>query len=697
MDTQDLLFEIGTEEIPARFMPGAIKQLQEKAAELFRDNRLHFREVVAYGTPRRLVLFVKDLAGKQDDREEKKKGPSIDVAFDQEGNPTKASLGFAGKLGLKVEELQVERSDKGEYLMAVLKVTGKKTPQLLAELLPTLVKSINFPKNMYWQQNGVRFARPIRWLLCLYGSQVIPFSFAGVKSGRETRGHRTVPDPLVIKNPDHYFKSLEEAGVIVAQNKRADMILEGVKAAAEKFQKQACIDPDLLEEVTFLVEQPEAIPCSFPEEYLELPREVLVTTMQKHQRFFPVEDQKGKISPFFVAVSNNRQAPSSNVRRGNEKVLNARLADARFFYSEDLKTPLEKKVTKLEQILFQEELGTVYDKTRRLVSLTRFLTEHLPCIGEEQQKGALRAAYLSKADLATSMVGEFPELQGIMGREYALKSGEREATATAIYEHYLPRFAGDALPVTFAGIILALADKADHLAGCFAIGIRPTGSQDPYALRRQSLGILQILLEHKVPVSFEEIIGRALTLLKTKLNDLDEVSLVAEIKSFAWQRLRYLFQEKGIDYDIVESVLNIPLGIIEPLWQRALFLQNNRDSSVLSSVAESYVRVANLARQASPDHILKEELLIDKAEGVLYQSYLIAREKATRLLPKNDLQGVLLVLAGLKDEVDIFFDEVMVMVEDEIIRNNRLKLLQKIQKLYLTVADFSKIVFRNQS
>ncbi|NLL21050.1 MAG: glycine--tRNA ligase subunit beta [Firmicutes bacterium] len=699
-DVRDLLLEIGCEEIPARFMPGGLKGLRETAERLFRDNRLAYHEVLAYGTPRRLVLFVKGLAERQSQQEEKIKGPSKDAAFDQDGNPTKAALGFAGRLGLKVEELKIEKAGKKEYLVALRSIAGKKTADVLSTLLPDLLKGLSFPKNMFWEKSRIRFPRPIRWILCLYGSEMISFSYGGLQSGRETRGHRFLaPATVNVLDPEHYFACMEESAVVLDQDKRKKLIEEEVKSAAAAYKLEAFIDPSLLEEVNYLVEKPEALFCSFPEKYLELPREVLVTTMQHHQRYFPVEDSEGRLSPHFIAVSNNGAAQPATVRGGNERVLKARLADAQFFYEDDLKTPLEKQVIKLKSILFQEELGTVYEKAERLVTLTEYIGNRLDGLDKANKEAALRAAYLAKADLVTNMVGEFPELQGIMGREYALKSGEREDVAQAIYEHYLPRFAGDRLPVTEAGALLALADKVDHLAGCFALGIRPTGSQDPYALRRQSLGLLQILLEHGFHLPLTELIRHALELYRKRvtLQEMDLEDLTAQIRDFILQRLRYLFQERGMDYDLVEAVLGSSLDEIAPLWNRVNFLQANRESEHLMQAAAAYTRAANLARQAPAGEPVDEKLFLEEVEKKLFGCYTAAKEKIERAVEEDNFGQVLAELAGLKTPLDLFFDQVLVMVDDNRIRLNRLALLQQIKELFQLLADFSKIVFSTQN
>ncbi len=699
-DTRDLLLEIGCEEIPARFMPGGLKGLREVAGKLCRENRLAYREILAYGTPRRLVLLVKGLAESQSRQEEKVKGPSKEAAFDGSGNPTKAALGFADRMGLKIEELKIEKAGKKEHLVALRSIAGKKTTEVLSILLPDLCKGLSFPKNMFWEENRIKFPRPIRWILCLYGPVMIPFSYGGVQSGRETRGHRFLaPAAVSVLDPEHYFDCLRVSSVVLDQDERKKLIEEGVKSAAAAYKLEVSIDPSLLEEVNYLVEKPEALFCSFPEKYLELPREVLVTTMQHHQRYFPVEDSEGRLSPYFIAVSNNGAARPATVRGGNERVLKARLADAQFFYEDDLKIPLEKQVIKLKNILFQEELGTVYEKTERLAGLTEYMGNRLGGLDKAGKEAALRAAYLAKADLVTNMVGEFPELQGIMGKEYALKSGESPDVAQAVYEHYLPRFAGDRLPRSKAGALLALADKADHLAGCFALGIRPTGSQDPYALRRQGLGLLQILLEHGFHLPLTELIRYALELYRERetLRGMDLEGLAGQIRDFILQRLRYLFQERGMDYDLVEAVLGSSADEIALLWERVSFLQANRENVHLISAAAAYTRAANLARQAPAGGPVDKELLLEEAETKLFDCFTAAREKFGKAAKEGDFGRMLAELAGLKTPLDFFFEQVLVMVDEDRIRLNRLALLRQIKELFQLFADFSKIVFSAQN
>ncbi len=694
MITRDLLLEIGTEEIPARFMPGALDQLQERAARLLEEYRLDYAWIKTMGTPRRLVLQIDNLAAEQKSLREKKKGPSREAAFDERGNPTQAARGFAAKLGVPLESLEIEVVGKGEYLVAVQEIQGEPTLRVLTALLPALIKSLAFPKTMYWESSKVRFARPIRWLLCLYGEETVSFSYAGLDSGQQTRGHRFLaPGPFVVQNPDHYYTVLAENKVLLDPAARAAEIRKQAEQAAASAGVELYLDPALLEEVTYLVEYPCAVLCSFPESFLQLPRDVLVTTMQSHQRYFPTQDESGAIRPYFVAISNNNSAPEENIRSGNEKVLKARLADADFFYAEDLKAPLSDYVEALKSVLFQEELGTVYEKTNRMIVLVDFLSQQLPAVKPETIRAAQRAAFLSKADLVTHMVGEFPELQGIMGQEYARISGESPEVARAIMEHYRPRFAGDELPQTLPGALVSIADKLDHLAGCFAIGIRPSGSQDPYALRRQGLGLLQVILEHDIRVSIREMMGFALELFRERLQDLNVEERVLELTDFTWHRARYYFQEKGFDYDLVEAVLHSPVDRIPDLERRLDFLQQKRADQHLADAATAYIRIANLANQAASQEEVRESLLREPAEKDLYEKYRATVEQLAVDLAENNLESVLSSLSGLKKEVDFFFDEVLVMAKEEELRSNRLALLAQLQNLYLNLADLSRIVF----
>ncbi len=694
MITKDLLLEIGTEEIPARFMPGALNQLQERAARLLAEYRLDYARIKTMGTPRRLVLQVEDLAADQKSLREKKKGPSREAAFDEQGNPARAARGFAAKLGVPLEDLEIETMGKGEYLVALQEIKGEPTLKVLNALLPALIKSLAFPKTMYWEASKVRFARPIRWLLCLYGEEMVPFSYAGLESGQQTRGHRFLaPGPFAVQNPDHFCNVLADSQVLLDPAVRSAEIRKQAEQATASAGVELYLDPELLEEVTYLVEHPCAVLCSFPESFLQLPRDVLVTTLQSHQRYFPTQDASGAIRPYFVAISNNSSAPVENIRSGNEKVLKARLADAEFFYTEDLKTPLSDYVEALKSVLFQEELGTVFEKINRMKALVDFLSQRLPAITPETIKAAQQAAFLSKADLVTHMVGEFPELQGIMGQEYARRSGESPEVARAIMEHYRPRFAGDELPQTLPGALVSIADKLDHLAGCFAIGIRPSGSQDPYALRRQGLGLLQVMLEHDIRVSFREMMGFALGLFRERLEGINVEEQVHELKDFTWHRARHHFQEKGFDYDLVEAVLHTPVDSLPDLGRRLDFLQQKRADKRLADAATAYIRIANLANHAASPAEVREDLLRESAEKDLYQKYGATVEQLAADLSEDNLESVLSALSELKKEIDFFFDEVLVMAKEEELRNNRLALLVQLQNLYLNLADLARIVF----
>ncbi|MGH7430001.1 MAG: glycine--tRNA ligase subunit beta, partial [Candidatus Methylomirabilaceae bacterium] len=490
--TKDLLFEIGTEEIPSGYMAPALKDLEAEARRLFQEQRVAFSGVRTFGTPRRLVLYVERLEETQSDRVREIIGPARSVAYDQEGRPTKAALGFARAQGIPVEKLQVKTLDRGDYVVASIEERGARLEELLPAILPRLVSSLSFPKFMRWGQGTTRFVRPIRWLLALYGGRVIPFDIDGVRSGNRTFGHRFLSRGQIrIRGFEDYVKRLEERHVIVDQARRRQLVVKLAQEAAAKVGGKPVLDDDLVESVTYLVEFPNVVCGGFQREYLSLPRDVIMTPMRKHQRYFPVVDKAGQLLPHFIAISNMQARDMEVIREGNERVLRARLKDADFFFKEDRKIPLADRVPKLGGIIFQERLGTMLDKVERLQQLVAYLCGR---IAPELTDDAQRAAQLCKADLVTTMVKEFPNLQGTMGREYARLSGESPAVAHAIEEHYLPRFAGDRLPESLCGAIVGLADRIDSICGCFGIGLIPSGSEDPYALRRLGQGVVQLLL-----------------------------------------------------------------------------------------------------------------------------------------------------------------------------------------------------------
>ncbi len=683
-----LLFEIGCEEIPSRFIPGALEQLKKAAAELLTDYRLKHETVEAWGTPRRLTLKVAELEESQPDLVEQIKGPPADRAYDEQKNPTKALLGFIQGHGVNLEAVRQEELKGALYIMIDKETRGRPTPELLAELLPKLIQKLSFPRPMYWQQKEVRFARPIRWLLALYGNHPVHFNYAGVEAGRATYGHRFLaPGPFNVDSADHYFKVLVDKYVVVDPLKRREMILEQLNKKAEEQGGKALIDEGLLEEVTYLVEYPVAVDGAFDPAYLDLPQEVPIISMQYHQRYFPiVEKESGRLMPSFVGISNNLF--NLNIRKGYAKVLSARLADGRFFFNEDRKVPLESYIKKLKSVVFLESLGTLDQKRLRLIELTGKLGKALK-LPAEQIETAKRVAHLCKADLVTSLVKEFPELQGVMGREYARLSGETEAVAVGIHEHYLPRFSGDRIPESLEGALVSLADRIDTLAGCFAIGIQPTGSQDPYALRRQAQGAIAILNSFGLQLTLDQYIGIGLETITAalKLEDAKQTELQTQLADFLLQRIRFALQEKEIEHDLIEAVLGVPFTAVYEIFNKAAVLKDYLNGPLLDEVIVAYNRVANLAGKAEGGKVEKA-LFEDIAEKELLRT-LQAVENA--LKGQEDPALILEKLQILKQPIDHFFDSVMVMAEDEKLRKNRLNLLAALKGTFNRLADFSKL------
>jgi len=689
--TKDLLLEIGLEEVPAKFMPPALAQLKELAQNTLQEQRVNFTEVITHGTPRRIVLAVKGLAEKQGDLAKEVRGPAKKAAFDAEGNPTKAVLGFAKSQGVDIGSLEIRDIGSGEYIFAKLEEKGKDTLAILPEILPQLMTSLNFPKSMRWGNQDLRFVRPIKWLLALYGGDVVPFELAGVWSSNTTLGHRFLSEgPLTIKDSNDYFQKMAENFVVVKEKERESLILEQVKATA-KFQKgEILLDEDLLTEVNYLVEYPTALYGSFAEEYLALPAEVLITSMREHQRYFPVVDNQGKLMPGFITVRNGTKDYLDIVRDGNERVLRARLSDAKFFFDEDKKTPLVEQVDKLKTLLFQEGMGSVYDKVQRLRKLVKLIAGRLQ-VAEKVEETVERIALLSKADLVTNMVKEFTELQGVMGREYALASGEEKSVAVGIFEHYLPRFAGDILPETEAGRIASLADKIDTLVACFSLGLIPTGSQDPYALRRQAYGIVNILLEAELPLALGDLVDDALSLLPADNLKATPAKIKEDVLEFFRQRIKNLLLDKGIKYDVVDAVMDVSYENVGNLWLRAKSVSEFSQNPQLENLLAGFTRVDNLAKKAERAGV-KAELLAEEPEKQLYQAYLVVKDEIWRALQQKNYIQAMLWLAKIRIRVDAFLEETMVMVEDKAVRDNRLALLRDIQSLFLVIANFSQIV-----
>jgi glycyl-tRNA synthetase beta chain len=691
--SKDFVLEIGTEEIPARFMGPAINQMEELTAKWLKENRLGHETAAAFGTPRRLVVYIKGLAEKQEEYLAEVKGPAKKAAFDANGNPTKAAEGFARSQGLAVNDLITKENPSGEYLFAVKKQSGQDTALLLPDFCRSIVNGLAFPKPMRWGSKEIRFARPIRWLLSLFGSEIISFEIEGLPSGRASMGHRFLSKGLIeIGQASDYIAKMKSEYVIVNHHQRKEMIWGQVTALAAKEGGQVEPDDELLEEVTHLLEYPTALCGTIAENYLRLPKEVLVTPMREHQRYFPVIGSDGKLLAKFITVKNGTDSYLDIVRAGNEKVLRARLADAEFFYEEDLKTPLKDKIVKLKKIVFHESLGTIYEKTERMEALGTYLAKESGINDSNTLSDIKEAAYLSKADLVTNMVFEFPELQGIMGKEYAARSGEKPAVAVAVFEHYLPRFSGDILPETAVGRIISITDKIDSIVGCFAVGIQPTGSQDPYALRRQALGICHIALDAKMDFSLSGLIEVAYSRYEGKIKaKLSLAEIKTEVGEFFRQRLKNIFMDRGISYDLVDAVLAAGFDRFTDTLMRAEALADLRSQEIFGKLLTAYNRVSNLAQNAIHDNV-DSGLFVEAAEKTLFDVYEKTKDEMQVFLNERRYKQFLQKFALLRQHIDNFFESVMVMVNDEKIKVNRLALLKKIANLTASVVDLTKIV-----
>jgi len=685
---KDLVFEIGTEEMPSAAVYSGIKQLGENAEKLLEENRFSYKEIRTMGTPRRLVLLVSALSEKQDDLVKEVKGPAKKAAYSDDGKPAAAAIGFARGQGVDVDTLVVKQVAQGEYVFAVKKEKGLSVAKVLPEILRQIASSITFPKAMRWDESDTQFVRPARWLLALFGDTKIKFDFSGLKSDNLTWGHRFLADnPIKVEISNDYLSAMKKGKVLVDETERAQYIEKKAQEAAKKVGGNVVIHFNTFDEVVQLAEYPHVISGSFSKEYVKLPRDVLITSMESHQRYFPVENNKGTLLPFFIVVHNGDPKSDDIICRGHERVLRARLADAKFFFEEDQKKPLKDKVEKLKGVVFQEELGTVFDKTKRIEKLAAYIAKELQC-KEDVIKNVKRAAYLCKADLVTEMVVEFPTLQGVMGREYALLSGENKATAAAIFEHYLPRYAGDALPGTLEGKILSIADKVDSIVGCFSIGFLPTGSEDPYALRRQAQGIISIFLENDFDLDLGYILMRSIDMYKApKLG----LIIYADLGRFFRSRLRAQFLNEGFKYDVIDAVL--ALGISNPadLRNRINAVTSLRDTIEMEDVIIAFTRCSNLAKPELGDCV-KKNLLKEKEEKKLFEVMEKVVKSVNKEIGKRDYDQAIKNLALLRPDVDLFFDEILVMAKEKSTRENRLALLNKCVDCYLKVADFSKLV-----
>lgn len=711
-----LLFEIGTEEIPAKFMPGILKQLKELAAAKMQELRIPFEDITVYGTPRRMAFIADGVAETQADVVVEAKGPSVKIAY-VSGAPSKAAQGFARGQGVDVKDLVV----RDNYVYAVKHLAGQPVVELLPGLLMDILTSLSFPKTMRWADYEFRFVRPIRWMVALFGDQIIPVEICGVKSGKFSMGHRFMQQSLKaaaesqgllsaalskvgnkvysalagvkgaveIPSAGDYKKVMYDNFVMVDQDERRALILQQIKDLAAQNGGEAEINEDLLEEVNYLVEWPTALCGKFEEKFLSLPKECIITPMREHQRYFPVLDEDGNLLNKFITVRNGGSEHLDIVTHGNERVLRARLSDAEFFFNEDRAIKLEDRLEKLKTVSFQEGLGNMYDKSERLVKMAEMLRFAINTPVDEEE--LRRCALLCKTDLVTGMVIEFTELQGVMGREYALLDGEKPEVATGIFEHYLPRFAGDALPATTIGCIVGIGDKLDNICATFSRGLAPTGSQDPYALRRQALGVINILLDANYHISLAKIIAGTLYLLDIKPEETGK--LVPQIMEFFKQRLRNLLMDQGIRYDVIDAVFADKRNDdMVDLAVRCKALAAYVEAGNAEPLVQVSVRVSNLCKKIEKEVAISGALFKDESENKLHE---VVAAVSKEIIPEIVLYDYAAVLkAGEKviEPVNTFFDNVMVMDEDENVKNNRLAMLEEVRGIVNAVGDLSLLV-----
>ena len=680
---KDLLFEIGAEEIPAGFMPNILGQLKQLAETKLNDAHLPFESIATYGTPRRLALIVKGLADTSAEISERHKGPSASIAYDADGNATKAAIGFARGKGLDVADLVVEDG----YIYAETKTAGVPAKDIVSEMLPQLITGLNFPKSMHWGNLDAKFVRPVRWLVALLDEEVIPVEFATVKSGNVTRGHRFLgADEITIKNAASYVDTLKENFVMVDQDARRELISKQLHDMAASKNASIVWDDDLLEEINYLVEWPTALCGGFEESYLALPDAAIITPMKDHQRYFPLVDQDGKLLPMFLTVRNGSDHSIEVVQAGNERVLRARLDDAKFFFNEDRKKPLIDRQDGLTKIVFQEGLGNLADKTERLLKLGRVFGEECG-LHEDAAVVLERATELAKTDLTTGMVTEFTELQGVMGKEYALLDGESPEVAEAIFEQYLPRFAGDVLPQTEAGKVLSIIDKVDNIVATFSRGLIPTGSQDPYALRRQTIGILNILLGSEWNISLRPIFKASMELLNVPAEKQDE--LLGQVEEFFTLRLKNIFLDREVPHHVIDLLLsNNELSVADAEGLVNALLANRIDENV--ELVQAYTRMYNLVKDVEYTGV-NSDLLKEDAEKALFEAASKASEASLAAWEANDYTAVVAVPATLVPAINKFFEDVMVMDKDEAIKANRLQLVRLAYSVMAIIGDISAL------
>ncbi len=687
--SKNLILEVGTEELPARFINPALESLKIGCEKKLKDVGLRFEEVKTAGTFRRLTLFVKSLAEKQEDREEEVLGPSLKVGLDKDGNFTKAVLGFAKKHGVKPEELLVKETKKGKYFYVKKVIKGKRTVELLSELLLDVLKEIHFPKTMRWGAYDFRFARPIRWIFCLYGKEVIPLEVAGVRSSNRFKGHRFLCEKeLFLDKADweEYQRLLEKNYVIVSPEKRLQKTKEEILRISNGIGIPE-LDEELLQENSDLVEYPFPLVGHFPEKFLSLPDPLIITALKEHQRYFCLRNSEGRLVNYFIAINNNKPENFDVVRRGHERVTKARLEDARFYFEKDLEEPLESKVEKLKGVVYHVRCGTLWDKTQRLMSLGKYLAQEL---GYEDSR-IEEACFYAKADLASEVVKEFTSLQGIMGSIYAEYFGKKEI-APAIYEQYLPLPKDERLPETSEGIFLSLADKMDHLCALFGVGEKPTGEADPYGLRRAAYGIIKILIGKKIYLELEGLFDYALKLLDNQ-GFLRKKEVLEDLVSFVKRRLEGEFLSQGFDKNTISVVMKLPLNPYDS-YLRLKVLSEFKSRQEFVDLVIGFKRVTQMLRDVNTDKLpeLDMSLFKEKEEEALFKMVSEVKPELKKMLKERKYSRYLEILLSLKERIDTFFDRVFVMVEDERLRLNRLKLLACVAELFYEFGDFTALI-----
>lgn len=683
----ELFFELGTEEIPAGFIPRALNDIKRLLGKELATARISYGEIRTFATPRRLAISIADVARKQQRQELELSGPPLRIAFDADGKPTKAAEGFARTNGVSVADLSTIKTEKGEYLFLSKVVEGGKSVDQLMEILPRVIGKIPFKKSMRWKDLDIRFVRPMHWIVATFGGDIIPFTFGDLQSGNLSRGHRFMaPGEFTVSGAADYIAQAEQHYVIPQVEKRRKLIEEQLEVIAEQLGGRINPDEDLLAEVCFLVETPQALAGTIEARFLQLPAELLITSMREHQRYFTLIDEQGQLLPHFITIANTLAKDPKVVVAGNERVLKARLSDAMFFWSEDQKSKLETRLESLKKVVYQAKLGTSFEKVERFTGLATGLAQQFAPQTIELTK---RAATLAKCDLETGMVYEFPELQGVMGREYALLEGEDPRVATAIYEHYLPIQAGGELPSDDVGAFISLADKIDTICGCFSVGLIPTGTADPYALRRSAIGILAIIMDRGYTISIPDLVAKSVQLLETKRQRAaDEIS--DDVVEFIRLRLVNLLSAQSYPVDVIDAVLST--SFVEPIdaVERIKALSSLKKMDDFEPLAVAFKRVGNIIK-GGLEQPVDPTLLSEECEKELFAKLQEVQGRVEEYISERNYTQALETIARLRQPVDTFFDGVMVMVEDESVKNNRLALLTGVAGLFRGIADFRRI------